>query len=245
MATRIDYRVYERNCKNKNKRGLLRGYSSLYAHPEELGVIKGAGVDNKILFSVSVDVSVAEDLIKLFRSFGFKTYGDDYYYLECRYNDYMNNEKLRASIKDSELEALKMELLDRKARESMFIMEENDNTKFYILPYNDECHTVYEFLDKYKKAILDFSKIDDVTITMNPVGYSDQIQGFIGFNFYDLDEKEDGRDVEVSFTSGFNIAVDFKKPITIFSSTLYLTALGSDNEELNSLNVALYGENYH
>ena len=245
MATKIEYRLYERNCKNKNKRGVLRGYQSIYNHPEEFGLMKSAGVTNKLLFSVSVDSSVVEGLITLFRDLGFKTYGDDYYYLECAYSDYMTNDKLRASIKDEDLEGMRLELLDRKTREPMFIEEDNDNTKFYLLPYNDECETIYEFIDKYKAKILEFAKVDDVTITMNPVGYSDQINGFIGFNFLDLDEKEEGKDVEVEFASGFNIGVDFKKSVTIYSSALYLTALGSNNEALNSLHVAIYGDNYH
>ena len=245
MATKIDYKTYERNCKNKNKRGILRGYQSIYNHPEEFSLMKSAGVTNKLLFSVSVDISVVEGLITLFRDLGFKTYADDYYYLECAYNDYMNNDKFKDSIKPEDLDNMRFELIDRKTRESMFIKEENDNAKFYLLPYNCECETIYEFIEKYKAKILEFAKVDDVTITMNPVGYSDQINGFIGFNFLDLDEKEEGKDVEVEFASGFNIGVDFKKAITIFSSALYLKALGNNNEELRSLNVSIYGDNYH
>ena len=126
----------------------------------------------------------------------------------------------------------------------MFLVA-NEDAKFTLIPYNDKITTLAGFIREYKDEILSFAKENDATIVMNPKGYSDQITGFIGFNFYDLDEAEDGnREVEVDYASSINVAVNFDKEITIYSSAMYLSAIGEDSKDLKYMNVNIFADGY-
>ena len=72
--------------------------------------------------------------------------------------------------------------------------------------------------------------------------FTTQMDGFIGFNFYDADQKGE---VVVDYAARLTVGVDFNKFVTAYQAAVLLTGIGESKEELADpdLNVHIFAEN--
>ena len=129
-----------------------------------------------------------------------------------------------------------------KSKNKDFEEIENDDVKFYFLPYTKNVETLYDFITTSKNDILKYAKEKDITIMFRVCPFCSQMEGFFGFNFFDADQKGE---VVVDFASRLSVGVDFNKFVTVFQGAAMLSGIAKDKEEMASpdLNVHLIAEN--
>ena len=245
MATKqieIDIPIFERNMKLYNKKGLRRSFTSVVNHKKEYMVIPPLSSSNEFMMEVTLDKEYAEMFMDLLTSNNLEDLGaNPVLHLENLIKDYEANKEAFADKKET-FEKIYDELEKRKKDNPPYQLLENDDVKFYFYPYNDKVSTMYDFIKAYKNVILDFAKEKDITIMLRPVAFSNQLEGFFGFNFFDADSKEE---VVVDYASRLTVHVDFDQAATVYSSAIILSGIGKSKEELadQDLNVHLISEN--
>jgi 5'(3')-deoxyribonucleotidase len=243
MATvEINIPIFERNLKLFNKKGLRRSYASvLNRYSEYLQIPPLAATTNYVL-EVTLDKDYVKEFQELLTKKGFTILGyENTYHIDNFLVDY---EKYKEYFKDTpvDFEAVKKERDTLKEETKEFKELENDDVKFFFLPYNEGVSTLYEFINTNRDDILAYAKEKDITIMMKLVPFNKQVEGFFGFNFCDADQKEE---VVVDYAARIVVAVDFNKFITAFQGAVLLSGIGETKEELadSDLNVHLVAEN--
>ncbi len=242
MAEIITLAQFEAKAKKFNKSGLKRSYTSIPNRLSEYGIIKPLGATNKILLEVLVDKEFAEELINLFKSNGFNTYGNNYYFYDCLINEYDScNKQVYKNVNPDAVEAIRKDVEEFKAKTNAYEETENDDAKFYLLPYNEDIESLFEFVEVYKEKIKTFAIEKDITIMLKPITFTNQISGFIGFNFFDADAKD--QNVVVDYAPSITINVDFNNFLSVYNAALLLKSIGENEDELKEVNVLLLTEN--
>ena len=232
MAEEISLELFERNLKLYNNKNLRRSYTSIENKINEYG-LKAAPLSatSKFMIQVTIDKSVVEEFIELIKSKNFPMYGDtDTYYLEKSVSDYEANKGLFTQQKAA-IEAISKDLVNL-----------NMDRKPYKEIENEDCvFTLFEFVTAYKDEFVEFSKKHDVTIMMRISGFCNQVNGFIGFNFLDADQKD--KEVVVDFVIRINVNVDFNSRGNTFNAALLLKGIGENKDELIAMNTHLLADN--
>ena len=241
-AVEINIPIFERNLKLYNGKGLRRSYASVESRYKEYLDVKPLASTNKVVLEATLDKDYVEDFQKLLSEKGYTLLGStNTYHMEKFLSDY---EEHKEKFKDGEehIEKVREEMEGLKAKNSSYEEIANDDVRFYFLPYNEGVCTLYEFVKSSKQAILDFAKTNDITIMLKVCPFTTQMEGFIGFNFFDADQKEE---VVVDYAARLTVGVDFKKFVTAYQAAVLLSGIGETKEELADpdLNVHLYADN--
>ena len=244
MAVELSLSAYERNVKSFNKKGLRRQFYSIYTHSNEYVSILPVTMTRKLVFEVTVDKESVEGLIKLIKDEGFNVLGsENYYFLENLIENYDLNKELYSNLNSEAVEAVRKDLTLMKENNKAYKEIDNDDCVFYFMPYNEGIETIYEFVKTKKDLFLKFAKDNDITIMFKVLGFTNQIDGFLGFNFFDADKKDE--EVIIDYASRITIAADFDNRGSVFSSGILLSSIGETEEELldSDLNVHILGDN--
>lgn len=240
MAQEITVGVFEQNAKIYNKKGLQRSYSSMSARPTEYIGLKPLGATSKFVLEVVVDKACGLEFQEYLKQKGFAILGaKNYYHIGNMLQDYHDKEALYESIKER-MEAVQKDYLLMKDDTTPFDELENDDVKFYFLPYNSQIHTLCEFIEEEKNAILQYAKEKDITIILNIIGYCNMVKGFFGFNFLDADSKEE---TVVDYSSNIVVNVDFSQRVGTYAAALLLTGITENAEDLELMNCHILAEN--
>ena len=76
---------------------------------------------------------------------------------------------------------------------------------------------------------------------LKPLSFTNSIGGFVGFNFFDADVKE--QNVVVDYAPSITINVDFNNILSVYNAALLLKSIGENEDELKEVNVLLLTEN--
>ena len=241
MAQEISLSLFERNAKIFNRKGLRRTFSSIYTHSNEYVPVLPLSARKEVVLEVTIDKNSVEAYQQFLKDNGFVVLGDrNFYHLENAVNDYDKNPFAYQQQKDaidkvrSDVEVLKKDI-------KPYIEMKDEDVVFYFLPYNDVVKTLFEFIGAYKDKISEFAKKEDITIMMKIGGYTNQIDGFFGFNFFDADQGE--KEVVVDYASKINVKVDFRDRFQVFAAGTLLAGVGDDLEELQAMNTSIIAEN--
>ena len=242
MAEEISLELFERNLKLYNSKNLRRSYTSIDNKISEYGLkIAPLSATSKFAIQVTIDKSVVETFIELLKSKNFEMYGDtDTYFLEKSVADYEANPGLFTQQKGA-IEAIKKDLVGLKENRKPYKEIENEDCVFTFIPSNDVIDTLFEFVTAYKDELVQFSKDNDVTIMMKVGGFCNQVNGFIGFNVLDADQKD--KEVVVDFVMRVNVNVDFNSRSSVYSAALLLKGIGENKDELIAMNTHLLADN--
>ena len=244
MAVELSLSAYERNVKNYNRKGLRRQFYSIYTHSSEYIANPPIVSTRKLVFEVTIDKGCVTQFIELLKNEGFRVLGsDNYYYLENLIEVYDLNKQLYQNVNTEAIEAIRKDLTEMKAKATDYKEIENDDCVFYFMPYNDGIETLYEFVKTKKESLLKFSKDNDITLMFKIIGYCNQIDGFLGFNFFDADKKDE--EVVIDYASRVTVLADFNSRTSVYASGLLLSSIGETEEELydSDINVHILGEN--
>ena len=242
MAEEISLELFERNLKLYNNKNLRRSYTSIDNKINEYG-LKAAPLSatSKFMIQVTIDKSVVEEFIELIKSKNFPFYGDtDTFYLEKSVSDYEANKGLFTQQK-SAIEAISKDLVNLNKDRKPYKEIENEDCVFSFLASNDVIDTLFEFVTAYKDEFVNFSKEHDVTIMMRISGFCNQVNGFIGFNFLDADQKD--KEVVVDFVIRINVNVDFNSRANTYNAALLLKGIAENKDELIAMNTHLLADN--
>ena len=232
MAQEISLKAFERNAARSNKNGLARSFNTMLDHTNEYVVLPPLSSSSKFMFEVTVDKDSVEDLIALVKKEGFPFFGSiNYFYTEEFINQY-NEKPGKYKVDPKMIEAIVNDLpnLKKKAEEETSKEAPNDDRVFYFMPYAEGISTLYEFIKAKKDVFLKFAKDNDITVMFKITGFNNQVSGFIGFNFFDADQKE--QEVVVDYSSRITVGVDFKNKNAVYTAALYLNGIGETEEEL-------------
>ncbi len=244
MAVELSLSAYERNVKNYNRKGLRRQFYSIYTHSSEYVAVPPIASTRKLVFEVTIDKGCTEKFIELLKNEGFRVLGsENYYYLENLIETYDLNQSLYQNVNVEAIEAIRKDLDLMKSKNKDYKEIENDDCVFYFMPYNDGIETLYEFVKTKKEALSKFSKENDITLMFKIIGYCNQIDGFLGFNFFDADKKDE--EVVVDYASRVTVFADFNSRTSVYASGLLLSSIGETEAELidSDINVHILGEN--
>ncbi len=246
MAVDIKIEQFEKKAKLSNKRKIERSYTSIAEHPEEYLTYKPMGMTDKFLLEITCDKEDVKDLQAFFVNKGYKIVGaEKTFFMEREIEDF---HKYKSFLKPDAIEAYEAE----EARLNEYLNNPQDykdattenDVLFYLYPYNDKIETLYEFILSEKDDLLKFAQERDITILLGIAGFTKTVSGFIGFNFYDLDEKEAGKEVVVDFAYNFVVNIDFDNPLNIYATALVLTGLTNDRNDLADMNYHIVAKEY-
>lgn len=241
MAKEISVALFEKNAKEFNKKNLRRSFSSFYTRYSEYIPLPPLSARNKVVLEATLDKGNVEDFQQFLKDRGFSVLGDtNYYHLDNVVEDYKKNADMFTNQKDA-VEAIEKDLVTMHANTKPYKEIENEDTVFYFLPYNDQVSNIFEFIGKYKEEFLKYAVDNDITLMFKISGFTNQIDGFFGFNFFDADVKD--QDVVVDYASRINVRVDFSKRSSVFAAAILLNAVGDDEDEVNAMNVHILAEN--
>lgn len=238
----IDIPIFERNLKIYNKKSLRRSFSSVEAHCHEYLIVPPLSSTSQMVLEVTLDKENVEEFQGILKEMGFSILGSkNTYYLDKLLEDYEKNKKYFEN-EQARIDEITKEREETKALNKDYEEVENDNVKFYFLPKNEGVSTLYEFVKTKKDAILAYAKEKDITIMMRVCGFSKQIEGFLGFNFFDADQEGE---VVVEYAARMTVAVDFNMLPAAYAAALLLAGIGESKEDLADpdLNVHLIAEN--
>ncbi len=246
MAVDIKVEQFEKKAKLSNKRRMERSYTSIASHPEEYLTYKPMGMTEKFLLEITCDKEDVDDLQNFLVERGYKIVGaEKTFFMEREIEDF---HKYKSFLKPEAIEAYEEEekkLNEFKENPKNYKAAETENdVMFYLYPYNDKIETLYEFILSEKDAVLEFAQKRDITILMGIAGFSKTVSGFIGFNFFDLDEAEGGKEVTVDFAYNFVVNIDFDNPLNIYATALILTGLTKDREDLKDINYHIVAKEF-
>ena len=244
MAVEISIEAFEKNAKNYNKNGLRRNFYSLYTHAHEYVSSMPLISCNKYVFQCTIDKELVTKFIDFLKNDGFKVIGsENYFYIERLVNLYDLNKDKYKGINPEAIDAIRKDLDIMKKNNKDYSEVENDDCVFYFLPFNDSIESLYEFIKTKKDGILKFAKENDITIMFKIVGYSNQADGFVGFNFFDADKKDE--EVIIDYASRITVMVDFNDRNSVFAAGLLLSGIGETEGELldSDINTHILAEN--
>lgn len=238
MAQEISVKDFEQKAKKINKRGLNRSYSSIAKNPSEYVNGFPLGYTNEFVLEVIIDkeyVTKFQDFLKR-RNYTIIGKGNSYF-LGKLIEDYENKKQYFTNIV-SQMEAISKDYEKLINAKSKYEKIENDDAKFYFLPYNDDVHTLCEFVEKEKESILKYALKNDITILMNIKAFSNQVKGFLGFNFLDEENEEE----TITYQSSIYITADFKQAIFTYNVAAFLNAITDNEEDLELMGVHIITE---
>lgn len=241
-AVEINIPIFERNLKIYNGKGLRRAYTSVENRYKEYLDVKPLASTTKVVLEATLDKEFVDSFQKLLSDKGFTLLGStNTYHMENFLNEYQEHRE-KFKEREEQIEKVREEMESLKAKNQSYFELPNDDVKFYFLPYNDGISTLYEFIKSAKQDILDFAKKNDITIMLKVCPFTTQMEGFIGFNFYDADQKGE---VIIDYAARLTVGVDFKKFVTAYQAAVLLSGIGETKEELADpeLNVHLYADN--
>jgi len=231
MAQEITISQFERNAKKYNKKGLLRKYSDINKYFSEYQGVKPLAQTTKFVIEVTVDKSVVEQLIKELNEKGFTVLGDkNYFYPNLVVETYLKNRPFYRNVDPNAIQAISKDVKKMVDEKKDYKEIENEDTVFYFLPYSDTVETFYEFVKTTKDYFVKFSKDNDITLMMKVMGYSNQLSGFLGFNFFDADKGDEN--VVVEFASRMTIGVNFNDKDSVYNAGILLCGIGETEGEL-------------
>ena len=231
MAVEISIEAFEKNAKNFNKNGLRRNYYSLYTHAREYVTAIPLIASIKYVLQCTIDKDLVTKFIDFLKNDGFNVLGsENYFYIERLVNLYDLNKEKYKGVNPEAIEAIRKDLALMKEKNKDYSEIENDDCVFYFLPSNDGVETLYEFIKTKKDSILKFAKDNDITIMFKILAYNNQADGFIGFNFFDADKKDE--DVIIDYASRITIMANFADRNSVFAAGLLLAGIGETEEEL-------------
>lgn len=238
MPVDIKIEQFEKKAKFSNKKRMERSYTSIAEHPEEYLSYKPMGMSDKFLLEITCDKSDVDELQAFFSIKGYKIVGSEKtFFIEREIEDF---HKYKNILKEDAVNAYLAEekrLNDIKANPKKYKDAQTENdVLFYLYPYNDKIETLYEFILSEKEDLLKYAQEKDITILMGIAGFSQTVSGFIGFNFFDLDEKVEGKEVVVDFAYNFVVNIDFSNPLNVYATALVLSGLTKDREDLKDIN---------
>lgn len=240
MAQEITIEVFENNAKIYNKKNLRRSYASIPLHETEYIQLRPLGASSKFVLEVIIDKEYAVEYQKYLKKKGFTILGGtNYYHIENMLKDYHSNERIYGNIKDR-MEEIEKDYNLMLKNNKPFVELENDDVKFYFLPYNDTIETLCDFIEASKTGISRFCKNRDITIVMNVIGYCNMIKGFFGFNFFDAESK---KEESIDYSSNILINVDFSIKNSVYASALLLSGITSSKEDIELMNCHILAEN--
>ncbi len=246
MPVEINVEQFEKKAKFSNKRRMERSYTSIASHPEEYLTYKPMGMTDKFLLEITCDKEDVDDLQKFFVEKGYKIIGaEKTYFMEREIEDFHKYKNVLKTevIEAYEAEEEKLNQFLKDFKNYKDAKTEND-VMFYLYPYNDKIETLYEFILSEKEDLLKYSKEKDITILMGIASFSKTVSGFIGFNFFDLDEAEEGKEVTVDFAYNFVVNIDFDEPLNVYATALLLKGFTNDKDDLANVNYHIVAKEY-
>ena len=244
MAVEITIEAFEKNAKNFNRNGLRRDFYSLYTHAAEYVSSAPLIASNQYILECTVDKESVEKLIEVLKKEGFTLIGsENYFFIERMVNLYELNKDKYRGINPEAMEAIKKDLALMKEKNKDYKEIANDDCSFFFYPYSEGVETLFEFIKTKKDIFAKFAKENDITIMLKIVGFNGQADGFIGFNFFDADKKDE--DVIIDYASRVTIMVDFNDRNSVFASGLLLSGIGENADELldSEVNTHILAEN--
>lgn len=232
MAQEVTIKAFEKNAQRANRNGLARSYNTMLDNYKEYVPYPPLSSTSKLMFEVTVDKDYTDQLIELIKNEGFPFFGSvNYFYTEEFINQY-NQAPNRFNVDPKMIEALSKDLvnLKKEAMENASKEAPNDDRVFYFMPYAEGISTLYEFIKAKKDLFLKFAKDNDITIMIKIIGFNSQISGFLGFNFFDADKKDE--EVVIDYASRITVGVNFKDRTAVYVAALYLNGIGETEEEL-------------
>jgi hypothetical protein len=232
MAQEVTIKAFEKNAQRANRNGLARSYNTMLDNYKEYVPYPPLSSTSKLMFEVTVDKDYTDQLIELIKNEGFPFFGSvNYFYTEEFINQY-NKAPNRFNVDPKMIEALSKDLvnLKKEAMENASKEAPNDDRVFYFMPYAEGISTLYEFIKAKKDLFLKFAKDNDITIMIKIIGFNSQISGFLGFNFFDADKKDE--EVVIDYASRITVGVNFKDRTAVYVAALYLNGIGETEEEL-------------
>jgi hypothetical protein len=243
MAKEISLSLYERNVKIYNRKGLRRTFSSIASHSNEYVSMPPLGTTNQLVFEVTIDKEFVDGLIKKLKKDKYKIIGsNNYFFIETLINNYeLHKDQLK--IDEKAIEAINKDLDNLIKTNKDFKEIENDDAVFYFVPQNEGVETLFEFIKTMKRKISKYAKDNDITIMMKAYGFSNQLDGFMGFNFFDADVTD--KEVVVDYAASFTVGVDFSNALSVYQSGVLLRSIGESAEELSDkdINCHIMAEN--
>ena len=241
MAQEITIGAFEKNAKIYNKKGLIRQYCSIPEKYKEYIKTLPLGISNKIVFECTIDKEYYEGLKKILIENNYNLLGNQNIIgLKKICEDYDANQIIYSNYK-SPVEAIKKDLINLEANIKEYEELENNDILFYFEAFNNEVNDLETFILEMKDKILNFSKENDITIMLKIKGFGSQLEGFLGFNFFDADEKEN--EVVVDFACNATVVVDFKNRINVIAAAYLLNSIAKTEEGLAYCNTHIIAEN--
>lgn len=238
MAQEISVKAYEQKAKKFNKRGLNRSYSSIAKNAGEYINGLPLGFTDEFVLEVIIDKEFATKFIDFLKRRNYPIIGKaNSYYIGKLLEDYEKKKQYFPNIAD-QIATMAKEYDEMINAKTKYEKIENDDVKFYFLPYNENVSSLCEFVEKEKEAILKYALKNDITILMNVLAFSRQIKGFIGFNFLD----EDNDNETISFQSSIYVTADFKQPISVYNVASLLNAITDTEDDLELMGVHILTE---
>ena len=233
MATEISVKQFENTAKKFNKRGLNRSFSSMAQTPYEYVSTTPLAATSEYVLEVSIDKEYVEDFQKFLKRKKYSVLGaTNYYHIGKMVENYNMHQKVFSSLAEK-MEAISKDYELMKKSKDKYTEIGNDDVKFYFLPYNEDCETIYDFVQNEQKSILKWCKKNDITIIMNIIAYCDMVKGFLGFNF--LDDQAEG-EVIVDFISNMRVGVNTKDRMSVYAASLLMSGIGKTEQELSFVN---------
>jgi len=246
MSVEINIDQFEQRAKLSNKRRMERSYTSIALHPEEYLTYKPMGMTDKFLLEITCDKEDVYDLQQFFIKRGYTVCGaEKTFFMQREVEDFhkYRNFLTEDAIKAYEQEEMRLNDALDNYKEYKDASTENDVT-FYLYPYNDKVETLYEFILNEKDQLLTYAVHKDITILMGIAAFTKTVSGFIGFNFFDMDEKEEGKEITVDFAYNFVVNIDFDNPLNIYATALVLSGLTNDRSDLADMNYHIVAKEF-
>lgn len=240
MAQEITVSTFEKNARAFNKKGIMRSFNVMNDFASEYYSKPQLGVTNKYVLEVTIDKEYASDFQKFLKRRKIAIIGDyNHYHIGCLVEDYKKYGRYYPELA-KQMEAIAKDYDLMLADSKPYKEVENDDVKFFILPYNDKINTLCDFIERYKGAILEYAKKDDITIIMNLLGYSNMISGYFGFNF--IDAESESEEV-IDYSSQITLTVDLKSKSSVCAAGILLSGVANNAEDIELMNCHIMAEN--
>lgn len=239
MSVEINIDLFEKNAKVYNRKGLKRTYSSFIKHEGEYISQRPLGASSQYVLEVVIDKEFVVPFQKFLKRKKFQILGSkNYYHIGKMIEDY--NEKKPESLKEP-MQAIIKDYEEMKKNSKEYEEVENDDAKFYFLPYNDEITCLCDFIEEEKTSLVRYCKKNDITIVMNIISYTtNMVKGFLGFNFIDAESKDEE---VVDFVSNMYVAVDCSQRMSVYAAAMLLTGITANAEDLEMVHCHILADN--
>ena len=236
---------FEARAKKLNKRGMQRGFVSMAKTPFEYTQSLPLGLTNEIIVEAIIDKDYVNDLMKIIKSFKLEIIGGvNHYFIGKVLDDFDKNKKGIPQNRWEGYEALRKDYNNMLENKTNFVEMENEDVKFYFKAFNEDITNVRELVYKLDSKLDKLAKKNDITIFFNFKAYCDALKGFMAYNFFDLDEKEEGKEVVVEKAYNAIVGVDFSNPISVYAASVLLTSLADEKEVFDNSSFHINAENF-